>query len=114
MRCTVTRAPEGTILRLGGRITIGPALETLRRELETLIAEGRTRIVVDLREVTYVDSATLGQIVAGRRQAAECGGRLVLAGPRGKVRDLLDLTRIGDLIEIFEGTAEALASFPRG
>ena len=103
-----------TVVRLSGRLTLGPALEDLRNSVEALLADGRSAIVLDLDELSYIESAGLGEIVACRRLVREGGGRLVLARPRGKVRDVVQLTRIDQLIETFSGLDEALRAVCAG
>ncbi len=111
MTLEVIRRPEACVVRVGGRVTIGEGLDRLREAVGVLIDGGQARIVLDLEETTHVDSATLGELVAARRRAAAAGGRLVLAAPRGKVRDLLDLTRLNRLLDVYESRRDALTSF---
>ena len=67
------------------------------------------RIVIDLSKVSYMDSSGLGALVACRRTAAAQDIPLVLLKPGGKVRDLLQLTGLGELFRIFQDEGEALA-----
>ena len=96
------------VTRLTGRITVGNALDDVREVVEEEIAAGRLRVVFDLGGVNFVDSAGLGELVACHRSLDKLGGRLVLAAPRGKVRDLLELTRIGELLPVCATVDEAL------
>ncbi|MDQ7005615.1 MAG: STAS domain-containing protein [Acidobacteriota bacterium] len=96
------------ITRLVGRITVGNALDDVREVVEDEIAAGRLRVIFDLSGVNFVDSAGLGELVACHRSLDQLGGRLVLAAPRGKVRDLIELTRIGELLPVCPTVEEAL------
>lgn len=107
MNHTVERRGDVAVVRLAGKITVGNALEDVRAVVEDLIAEECLRVVFDLEGVRFVDSAGLGEIVACHRSLDQLGGRLVLASPRGKVRDLLELTRIGELVPVFPSLGEA-------
>lgn len=108
MKLKVARLGEATVCSPAGRITIGNELTELQYGLLPLL-EGPTRLVIDLADVVYVDSAALGEFVAARRRLVEGGGRLVIARPRGKVRDLLDLTRLDRLIPMRATLDEAVA-----
>ncbi len=96
-----------TILSPAGRLTIGPSLAALAEAVDEACRESAPRVVLDLAGVTYVDSAALGEIVAARRRILAAGGAFALARPRGKVRDLLELTRLGDLVAVRESLENA-------
>lgn len=109
----VTRSSERgvAIVRPSGRLGLGPSLDLLRDTFGDLLDDPEIRsIVLELSDVTFVDSATLGEMVAAYRRAGWEGGRLVVAGASGKVQDLLSLTRMDELIEVFEDLDAAVAS----
>lgn len=95
-----------TVVVLAGEVALALA-PALRESLATLISEGRTRIVLDLDQVTFMDSAGLGVMVYGMRRAEARGGRLRLAGPGCQVRRLLELTGLDTAIEVFPDAAAA-------
>ncbi len=111
---TVDERGAATVIGLFGRLTIGPGLDELRRVVDVLIAGGRRALVVDLDGLDFIESAGLGELVACRRLARERGGRLVLARPRGKVRDVLQLTRIHQMVRTFDDLAAAVAAATGG
>jgi len=98
-----------------GRITLGPETEALRSKLKALIEGGQQRIVLDLGEVTYVDSVGLSTLVASYTSARRGGGDLKLLHlPRG-VHQLLQITRLSTVFEIydrFEAAREAFSQVP--
>lgn len=108
MNHTVERHGELAVVRLAGKITVGNALEDVRAVVEDLIAGECLCVVFDLENVNFVDSAGLGEIVACHRSLDQLEGRLVLASPRGKVKDLIELTRIGELLPVFPSLGEAI------
>lgn len=114
MTITMDRVGDVTIIAPTGRMTIGPPLDTYRETISGLLADAQANIVLNLAGVPYADSAALGEIIASRRKLVVAGGRLVIASPRGKVRDLLSLTRIGDLIDTFDDVDAAVTSFDPG
>lgn len=100
MNSSVEDRGSYSVVHLHGRITI----ESDMVRLETLfdhagVPEGKP-VVVDLSGVNFIDSAGLGELVALNRRAVAAGGKLVLAAARGKVKDLLELTQIGQLIPL--------------
>lgn len=108
MRVRTEMHEEVPVVHLAGSLSMGGECQSLTDAVQKEFAAGRYRVVLDLDGLQFVDSAGLGQIVALRRTAAEAGGALVLAGPRGKVRDILQLTRLDQLILVRAGVAEAI------
>jgi anti-anti-sigma factor len=102
------------ILHLAGMIAVGPDVKALRDTIDATLEGGWRRVVVDLEALTFVDSAALGEFVASRRRVREAGGRLVLTSPRGKVRDVVELTRLDQLLDFKPTVDEAVASLSGG
>ena len=107
------RRTEGPIevLELSGKITIGEGEAELRRDVQDLLDSGRRKILISLERVGFMDSAGLGELVACYKRANENGGRIKILRPSGKVADLLSLTKITEIFEIYEDEGEAIASF---
>lgn len=106
------RSAEGVeVLELSGKITIGEGEAELRREVQSLIDGGQRKILVSLEKVGFMDSAGLGELVACYKRATEKGGTIKILRPSGKVADLLSLTKITEIFEIFDDEGEAIASF---
>lgn len=99
-----------SILILSGQLAAGGD-EELREAVDTLLASGRTRILVDFTDVTFMDSAGIGELVASHRTVQRFGGSLKILRPGRKVRDSLSLTRLLPIFEVFEDERAALASF---
>ena len=99
------------VVDLAGKITIGEGEADLRREIDDLIEAGRRHIVLSLEKVSFMDSAGLGELVACYKRAVDKGGTIKILRPTGKVADLLSLTKITEILEIFEDEGEAIASF---
>lgn len=114
MKLEVGAAGAVAILRIHGRLTIGPDLERLRDTVQDLLHAGTRAFVFDLEPLEYIESAGLGEIVACRRVARDHGGRLALARPRAKVRDLIELTRIDRLIDTYPDLDAAVAAVAAG
>src|SRR5207248_1499516 len=82
------------ILRASGRITLGAGASVLRDAVKSLVAGGAVRIVLDLSDVGYVDSAGIGELVSAYTSVTSQGGQFVLSGLQKRVRDLLQITKL--------------------
>lgn len=99
------------VLELRGRVVLGIETEELRNKIAELLAAGSLRILLDLGEVSYIDSSGLSTLVAGYVSAQKQGGQLKLLHLTRRIRDLLQITRLSTVFEGFDSQAEALASF---
>lgn len=95
------------VLVLEGEMVTGEPENQLKRQLELARLHG-SRVIVDLSAVPYIDSSVLGQLVYGHSQLKKMGGGLRLVGPSKRIRDLLSLTRLITVFEIFEDRPSAL------
>jgi anti-sigma B factor antagonist len=100
-----------TVLELSGRITLGEGSVQLRDAIRDLIAKGQRRILLDLGEVNYIDSSGLGELVSAYTTVKNQGAALKLLKLTKKVHDLLQLTKLYTVFEIFDDEASAIASF---
>jgi anti-sigma B factor antagonist len=99
------------LLDLRGRITLGEETEALRNRVKQALAAGHGRILVDLGEITYIDSVGLSTLIASCTSAREAGGDLKLLHlPRG-VHQLLQITRLSTVFEIYDNLEAACQSF---
>jgi anti-sigma B factor antagonist len=99
------------VLDLRGRITLGPETEAVRTKLRDLLNAGQNQIILNLGEVTYLDSVGLGTLIGAYTSTNNSGGNLKLLHlPRG-VQQLLQVTRLSTVFEIYEDLHLAVASF---
>jgi anti-anti-sigma factor len=103
-----------TILDIVGRLTIDRGAERLKDKIDSLIAQERTRILINLKDVPYIDSGGLGQLVASYGSVMKKGGRMKLLRVNARNHDLLSITRLVTLFESFGSEAEAVQSFSDG
>ena len=108
----VEKVVSGVMLvDLRGRITPGPETEAVRAKLKQLLNAGYHRIILNLGEVTYLDSVGLSSLVAGFTSSRNAGGDVgLLHLPRG-VHHLLQITRLSTVFEIYEDLQSAVESF---
>jgi anti-sigma B factor antagonist len=108
----VEKMIEGvTVIEVRGRITLGRETETLRSSIKRLIEEGHKQLILDLGEVTYIDSVGLSTLVAGYTTARKQGGDVKLLHLPQGVHQLLQITRLSTVFEIFSTREAALASY---
>ncbi|HKN22317.1 MAG TPA: STAS domain-containing protein [Terracidiphilus sp.] len=100
-----------TVLGLSGRITLGEGSVQLRDAIRDLISKGQKRILLDLGDVNYIDSSGLGELVSAYTTARNQGATLKLLKLTKKVHDLLQLTKLYTVFDIYDDEASAIASF---
>ena len=99
------------VLDLRGRITLGEETEALRVRVKQLVEAGYSRIILNLEEVNYIDSVGLGTLVASYTSARKQGGDLKLLHLTTRIHDLLQITRLCTVFEIYDSLEEAQRSF---
>jgi anti-sigma B factor antagonist len=100
-----------TVVDASGRITLGEGSSTLRDLLKELIAKGNRKILLNLGEVTYIDSSGIGELVSGFTTVSNQGGTLKLLSLTKRVQDLLQITKLYTVFDVHEEEAHALRSF---
>jgi anti-sigma B factor antagonist len=100
-----------TVLDIVGRLATDPAAQHLKDKVNSLISQGRTHIVLNLKDVPYIDSGGLGQLVASYGSVMKTGGALKLLNVVSRNHDLLSITRLVTVFESFDSEAEAVQSF---
>src|ERR1700758_5468384 len=99
------------VLDLKGRVTLGDGDELLKDKVNSLVNRGFKKIVLNLAEVPYVDSAGLGEIVRTYTTVSRQGGSLKLLNLTKRITDLLALTKLLTVLETFDSEEEAVRSF---
>jgi anti-sigma B factor antagonist len=106
------RAVDGvTVLDLQGKMLIGEGDELLREKINQLVENGTERIVLNLAEVPYVDSAGLGEIVRCYTTVSRKNGKLKLLHLTKRIHDLLSITKLLTVFETYDTEEEAVKSF---
>ena len=102
------------VLDVIGRMVLGERTnDTLFRNAVTeQLSAGKGQLIVNLAQVTQVDTSGLTALVTAHVTAAKRGGALKLANPAKRIRDLLEITRLNTLFEVFDSEGDAVSSFP--
>ena len=111
LRATHRDAGEVTVVDLSGRITLGEGSALLRKTVRGLLGEQRKRIVLNLADVDYIDSSGIGELVSGFTAVKNQGGDLKLLQLTKRVRDLLQITKLYTVFEVFSDEGTAIRSF---
>lgn len=107
----VRQIGDVSILDLSGRITLGEASAILRDEVWDLLTSGHRKIVLNLADVSHIDSSGLGELVGAYATAGKEGGKLKLLNLQKRVRDLMQITKLHSVFETFTDEKEAVRSF---
>ena len=100
-----------TVLDIVGKLTIDEAAEHLRDKINSLLSQGETRIVLNLKEVPYIDSGGLGQLIASFGSVKRAGGSIKLLHVNARNHDLLSITSLVTVFESFDSEEQAIKSF---
>jgi len=107
-----TREVDGvTVVALDGRIVLGEESNALRERVKALVAEGKKKIVLNMANVTFIDSAGLGTLVAAHHSAKAQGASLKLCNLGAKFQEVLQITKLLTVFDVYNSEAEAVASF---
>lgn len=113
MSVTLTTRQVGdvTVIDAKGRITLGEGSSDFRDSIKSLVAKGQKNILVNLANITYIDSSGIGEMVSGFTTVANAGGKLKLLSLTKRIQDLLQITKLYTVFEVYDDEAAGLASF---
>jgi len=100
-----------TVIDAAGRITLGEGASAFRDLVRDLANKGGQKILLNLNEVSYIDSSGIGELVSGFTTITNHGGVLKLVGLSKRVKDLLQITKLYTVFEVFDDEAAAVRSF---
>jgi anti-sigma B factor antagonist len=103
-----------SVVSYDGRIVLGPESSALRERVKSLLAEGKKKIVMNMANVTYIDSSGLGMLVALHVSARSQGAEVHLSNLGEKFQDVLQLTRLLTVFSVYDTEAEAIRGFRPG
>ncbi|MCA1643389.1 MAG: STAS domain-containing protein [Acidobacteria bacterium] len=106
------QAGDVTVLDLGGKITIGEGSVSLRGAIKRLVEEGKTKILLNLANVGYIDSSGIGELVSSFTTVQRTeGGQLKLLNLSSKIRELMVITKLHTVFDVYDDEATALNSY---
>jgi len=105
---------EVIVLHLSGTITLGVGTQKLRELIHETLEAGKKNILLNMSEVVYLDSSGLGELVAAYMSTAKAGGKLKLMKLTQRVQDVVQLTKVYRIFEVFSDEDSAVRSFDAG
>jgi anti-sigma B factor antagonist len=108
---TINEIDRVSVVELSGRIVLGDESSALREAVKSLLAAGKKKVVLNMSNVTYIDSAGLGIMVAAHVSAKKEGALIRLCALGNKFREVLQLTRLLTIFDVYDTQAAAVNSF---
>ena len=102
-----------TVVALDGRIVLGEESNALREKVKGLLAAGKKKIVLNMDNITFIDSAGLGTLVAAHHSAKKEGASLRLCHLGSKFQEVLQITKLLTVFDVYKTEAEAVRSFSK-
>jgi anti-sigma B factor antagonist len=100
-----------TVIDAAGRITLGEGASAFRDRIRELASSGDKKILLNLAEVSYIDSSGIGELVSGFTTVTGDGGQLKLVGLSKRIKDLLQITKLYTVFDVHDDEAAAVRSF---
>jgi anti-sigma B factor antagonist len=111
VKLSTRQVGDVTVVDVAGRITLGEGSSALRDTLRELVGKGQKKILLNLGDVSYIDSSGIGELVSGFTTVTNSGGQLKLLGLNKRVKDLLQITKLYTVFDVHEEEAGAIRSF---
>ena len=100
-----------SVVDVAGRITLGEGSSALRDLLREMVGKGEKKILLNLGDVSYIDSSGIGELVSGFTTVTNSGGQLKLLNLNKRVKDLLQITKLYTVFDVHEDESAAIRSF---
>jgi anti-sigma B factor antagonist len=113
MKATVRQVDSVMVVDVSGRITLGEGCAELRELIRNEVSKGNTKVLLNLADVTYIDSSGIGELVSAYTAVSKQGGQLKLLGLTKKVHDLLQITKLYTVFDVHDDEAKAITSFEK-
>ena len=102
-----------TILDVTGQVTLNDGADQIRDKVKAILQEGKRQVLINLAQVSYMDSAGLGELVQAYSTVSKQKGQLKLLSPTKRLKDLLVITKLATVFDSFDDESAALASYPK-
>jgi anti-sigma B factor antagonist len=113
MKATIRQVDSVTVVDVSGRITLGEGCTQLRELIRDQLSKGNKWVLLNLADVTYIDSSGIGELVSAFTGVAKQGGALKLLHLTKKVHDLLQITKLYTVFDVHDDEARAVGSFEK-
>jgi anti-sigma B factor antagonist len=113
MKATIRQVDSVIVVDISGRITLGEGCAQLRELIRDQLTKGNKQVLLNLADVTYIDSSGIGELVSAYTAVSNQGGQLKLLNLTKKVHDLLQITKLYTVFDIHDDEAKAISSFQK-
>jgi len=113
MKSTLRQVDSVIVVDLSGRITLGEGCTQLRELVREQLGKGTKFVLLNLADVTYIDSSGIGELVSAFTTVSNQGGQLKLLNLTKKVHDLLQITKLYTVFDVHDDEAKAISSFEK-
>ena len=113
MKATIRQVDSVVVVDISGRITLGEGCAQLRELIRDQLGKGKKWVLLNLADVTYIDSSGIGELVSAFTAVSNQGGQLKLLNLTKKVHDLLQITKLYTVFDIHDDEAKAISSFQK-
>jgi anti-sigma B factor antagonist len=110
-KMTTRQVGDVTVVDVEGRITLGEGATTFRDTVRDLANAGNKKLLLNLAEVSYIDSSGIGEMVSGFTSVTNQGGQVKLLNLTKRVKDLLQITKLYTVFEVFDNEEHGVRSF---
>jgi anti-sigma B factor antagonist len=111
VKLTTRQVGDVTVVDAAGRITLGEGASTFRDKIRDLVTGGNKKLLLNLAEISYIDSSGIGELVSGFTTVTNQGGSVKLLNLTKRVQDLLQITKLYTVFEVFDDETKAVRSF---
>jgi anti-sigma B factor antagonist len=111
MKATVRQVDSVIVVDVSGRITLGEGCTQLRELIREQLGKGKKNVLLNLADVTYIDSSGIGELVSAFTAVSSQGGQLKLLSLTKKVHDLLQITKLYTVFDVHDDEAKAISTF---
>ena len=111
VKLSTRQVGDVSVVDVAGRITLGEGSSALRDLLREMVGKGQKKILLNLGEVSYIDSSGIGELVSGFTTVTNSGGEMKLLNLNKRVKDLLQITKLYTVFDVHEDEAGAIRAF---
>jgi len=111
IKLSTRQVGDVSVVDVAGRITLGEGSSALRDTMRDMVGKSQKKILLNLGEVSYIDSSGIGELVSGFTTVTNSGGQLKLLNLNKRVKDLLQITKLYTVFDVHEDEAAAIRSF---
>ena len=111
VKLSTRQVGDVSVVDVAGRITLGEGSSALRESLRDMVGKNQKKILLNLGDVSYIDSSGIGELVSGFTSVTNSGGQLKLLNLNKRVKDLLQITKLYTVFDVHDDEAGAIRSF---